>query len=195
MAIFSALGSIASRWVGDPPLWFERTIALATLSAGFWTVARLFGPRIWAVVALGAASEIVGLYTGFPFGSYTYSENWWPTVPLPDDHRFPILLPFAWGMIAGAAAAANWRRPVWMAGLLAAMVDLVMEPAMADVLGYWTWAPRGPLPGGAPLLNFFGWFLVASLAALVLGTSERKQAEPTLVLAGQVLLSLALLVR
>ncbi len=162
---------------------------------GFATIARLAGPKIWLVVGIGAVAEIVGLYTGIPFGHYDYTSAWWPTVGLPAGERFPLQLPFAWGMIAGAAALFCWRRPFWIAGLAAAIIDLVMEPVMVGKLGYWKWAGSGVLPGGAPILNFIGWFAISCCAAWILGTSRERSNEPGIVLAGHLVLLIAIALR
>lgn len=186
-------GTLASTQLAEPPLWVARIAALLTLAFGFFTVVR--GTLLWriaAVLGVGAGSEILGMYTGYPFGRYEYTEAWWPTVPMPGDHRFPLLLPFAWAMIAGGCARWLHRRPIWLIGLAAAAVDLVMEPVMVQRLEYWRWLDGGPLPGGVPLLNFIGWFLVSTAAAWLLGESDEAPCEAGWVLVGHLALVSAL---
>lgn len=151
------------------------------------------------VLFLGAAVELIGVTTGLPFGRYIYTDRWWPTVPLPDGGRFPLLLPFAWFLVAGAAALAVRVRGLpgaLLGGLLAAGVDLFMEPVMAGPLDYWRWLEPGPLPGGAPILNFVGWFATASLAGAVLralgSDAVEDVREPRIVLLGHLALTLGL---
>lgn len=180
---------------------------MLTLASG---LAAVFGPFIRAVdrpwrrilptLALGTAAELVGLGTGFPFGRYAYTDRWWPTLPLPGLGSFPLLLPFAWLLMAGASVfvASNWLdpmvwpwwRPALLGGLIAAVVDLGMEPVMAGRLGYWRWLAVGPLPGGAAISNFFGWWAVATIAGCVLtsGISPRKDGSALWVLGGFVVL-------
>ena len=155
-------------------------------------------PRLAAALALGATAEIVGLATGFPFGRYVYTDAWWPTVALPGIGSFPLALPFAWLLMAGASVLGlSPFRPLpsaLLGGLLAALVDLLMEPAMTGPLGYWRWLAPGPLPGGAALANPFGWWAVATLAGLVLtvGAPRVAPATPRWVLGGFGLLILGL---
>lgn len=175
--------------LAEPPVWVARVTALLTLGFGFVTVVRGTSTvRVLGVLALGAGCEVVGLYTGFPFGRYVYTEAWWPTVPLPGDHRFPLLLPFAWAMVAGGSARLLKHRPIWMVGLAAACLDLLMEPVMVGTLGYWRWLDGGPLPGGVPVLNFVGWFLVSTGAAWLIGESDVEPRESGWVLAGHLAL-------
>lgn len=187
LVVFAVLGSGLSTALNLDPGPIAPVAAFLTLAAGF---AALFSEpaaepatarRVAGIVALGAVSEIVGLATGYPFGRYVYTGEWWPSVPTPWG-PFPLLLPVAWAMVAGGAALALPGRPV-LAALLATAVDLVMEPVMAGPLGYWRWVEKGPLPGGAPLLNAVGWFGVSLLAALLIGSpsgEHRRRAATVL---------------
>ncbi len=198
LVAFSLAGSALSRATGLDAGWVGRVAALVTLAMGVGTVLRALGPgaKTWPFALLiGAASEVCGLYTGLPFGAYAYTDAWWPTVPLPGGHRFPVALPFAWLMMAGAGylVAARWARrpgtsPAWWAvplgGVLAALADVPMEPVMAGPLGYWRWLEPGPLPGGAPVANFVGWVVVSAAAGAVLrlGPPPPDSREPLIVL-------------
>ena len=133
------------------------------------------------VVAVAVAFEAVGLATGFPYGSYTYSEALGPTVL-----GVPLLVPLAWLMMAWpswvvAARLTHHRaaRVAIAAGVFAAW-DVVLDPQMVQA-GYWTWEHPAPgLPGidTVPLTNLAGWLLAGLvLMALVDGLVERT-AEP-----------------
>ena len=211
LVLFSLAGSLFSRLTRLDPGPIAPVASLLTLGVG---VAATFAayvraaPAAWArlaaALALGTTSEVVGLRTGFPFGRYVYTDAWWPTVRLPGIGLFPLLLPFAWLLMAGASrlALGPERRPSAvrvlagsvLGGGLAALVDLTMEPVMAGPLGYWRWIERGPLPGGAPVANFFGWWATAALAGLVLtlGAPPTPRAVPRWVLGGFVLLVVGL---
>lgn len=210
MVAFSLVGSALSRFTGLEPGPIAPAAALLTLLLG---VAACFaplwreGPRrplawgLLAVFVLGAASEILGLYTALPFGAYEYTDRWWPTVLLPGEKHYPLLLPFAWVLMAGASVLVvrQWvGSPGWavfLGGLLAALVDLPMEAVMTGPLGYWRWLEPGPLPGGAPVSNFLGWWLVAALAGVALVPALRRNVEtkaPLIVLAGHMVLMLGL---
>jgi putative membrane protein len=134
----------------------------------------------------------MGLVSGFPFGRYEYTGAWWPSLALPNGQPFPAQLPFAWLMMSWASVlvARRWVMgwaAVALGGLLAALADLAMEPTAVGVLGYWRWTGEGPLPGGAPVSNFFGWWLVAALAGALLlwaRPDPESRPEPAVVLAG-----------
>ncbi|MBS1712482.1 MAG: carotenoid biosynthesis protein [Armatimonadetes bacterium] len=153
-----------------------------------------------AVLTVGILSELLGLYTGFPFGTYRYNEAWAPVLPMPGNHFFPLMLPLAWTMVVGAAslsasrAAEPFSRRAWLisvlsVALLATAVDFAMEPVMVDALGYWTW--RGPTHGfSAPWQNAVGWFFVSAIGCLPLtarlagAKNKIESGAGTLVLAG-----------
>ncbi len=207
LVAFSLLGSLFTRLTGLNPGPIAPIASLLTLASGLIAA---FGPflkeaakpwrRVLPTLAFGTAAELVGLGTGFPFGQYVYTDRWWPALPLPGLGPFPLLLPFAWLLMAGASVfvASNWLTPmVWpwwrlalLGGLIAAVVDLGMEPVMAGRLGYWRWQEVGPLPGGAAMANFFGWWAVATIAGgiLTFGISSKKNAAAPWVLGGFVVL-------
>lgn len=191
LTLFSILGTILSHFTGLDPGPIKPAASIALILSGCWAVwteaARLTSPQsatqsLGFLFALGGASEIIGLYTGLPFGSYIYTADWFPTIALPGDKNYPLLLPFAWTMIVGAAAlaVAPLKRPILIVlatAALATLVDFFMEPVMVKSLNYWTWqSPSHSFD--APYQNAFGWFLVSALGvlpfALALAKSEQK---------------------
>lgn len=184
---FSIAGSFLTATTGLAPGFVAPAASLVTLGCGLFLAIRplLEGgrARLGAVLAVGFSAEVLGLYTGFPFGRYDYTAVWWPTVSFPGGEHFPLALPFAWLMIT--AACTLWvgnslARPITAlaAGFLAAFLDLFKEPVMTDVLGYWKWTDLSwPIGGpilGAPLLNAFGWALTAGIGAWVLSKTPPK---------------------
>ncbi len=178
---FSILGTGASELTGLDPGPIRPLASAATLLTGCAALLLPVADRIGtgraaagflSVLALGAAAEIAGLYTGLPFGRYEYTDRWQPIVPLPGDQRFPVLLPLAWFLIAGAAylLAARWFHGFAAAltgACLATAVDAAMEPVLTGPLGYWRWLEPTVL-GIAPAANFGGWFGVSLVAGLLL---------------------------
>jgi len=173
--VFAILGSALSRYAHLDSGPIAPVTSFLTILVG---VAAIFGSRfyrLWPVLLLGTTAELVGLYTGFPFGHYRYTDQWAPVITLPQGFQFPVILPFAWLLMAGAAWAiapgTGWQKAI-TAGAIAALIDLPMEAVMTGPLRYWTWNPTGPLPGGAPVTNTIGWFAVATAAGLLLNLCQ-----------------------
>jgi putative membrane protein len=138
----------------------------AAISRGVAVAAALFG-----VTALpGYAVEVLGVHTGFPFGSYAYSDSLGPRLL-----GVPPVVALAWTMLAWPAALAARRlvrgrvaRVVVGAWTLAS-ADLFLDPQQVAA-GHWTWEfPAPHLPGvpDVPLTNYAGWLgvsLVLSVA-------------------------------
>ncbi|KAA0023200.1 carotenoid biosynthesis protein [Antrihabitans cavernicola] len=148
----------------------------------------VFGGR-WAAgffvitAGLGYAVEILGIATGFPFGSYDYADGRiGPSVA-----GVPLVIALAW--TAGLY-------PVWTVAhllcgryvtrLLATAVgvvgwDLYLDPQMvAD--GQWTWrSSLSGLPGlpEIPITNYLGWFVVASVMAVAVSALRTTAVDRT----------------
>src|SRR4029453_17293749 len=85
--------------------------ALAVVHAGLSRGARVGAGVLLLVATTAIAFEAVGLATGVPYGSYTYSDALGPTLL-----GVPFLVPLAWLMMA-------W--PSWVLG------DLLTRPVRA----------------------------------------------------------------
>ena len=137
------------------------SVVHAALARGIRTAIGL----LLLVAVTAVAFEAVGLATGVPYGSYTYSDALGPTLL-----GVPFLVPLAWLMMAWpswvlADRLAGRRRRAAVriavaAGVFAAW-DVVLDPQMVQA-GYWTWEHPSPgLPGidTVPLTNLAGWLL------------------------------------
>ena len=151
------------------------SVAHATASRGWRTGAGL----VALVVVVAVAFEAVGLATGFPYGSYTYSDTLGPTLL-----GVPLLVPLAWLMMAWpsrvVAARLATGRPirVAVAAFAFAAWDVVLDPQMVQA-GYWTWAnPTPGLPGidTVPLTNLAGWLLAGLVLMTVLDVLVQRTA-------------------
>jgi putative membrane protein len=185
---FSAFGIGLTRFAGFEEPAFAPVLAAGLVVCGF-TVAVASTSfdsrwRIIAALALAFCFEATGVMTGFPFGHYTYTDAWWPIVHVLG-HAFPLLVPLAWVMVVlGCKSVVELRSPwrVALAGFVAAVVDIPMEPLMVDSFGYWRWESQGPL-FGVPLSNFLGWLLVGTVLAIMLPQPSRSRPLPAYVLA------------
>lgn len=121
-----------------------------------------FAARLVAVTtAVGLVAELVGVRTGFPFGSYTYTDTLGPSLG-----GVPVVIPLAWLMMAYPAAvvgrhiARTTPGAVVGATLALAAWDLYLDPQMVAA-GHWVWDQPGPALLGIPLVNHLGWLLTA----------------------------------
>lgn len=127
-----------------------------------------FAVRLLVVAGgVGAAVEVIGLSTGWPFGAYRYAGDLGPAVA-----GVPAVIPLAWTMMAYPAlvvARHITRRPV--AGVvLAAWAltawDLFLDPQMV-AHGQWEWAAGGSYLG-VPATNYAGWLATSLVIAAAL---------------------------
>jgi len=192
LIVFSVFGLIFTRVTGFEAGLIASATAAAVLILGSWIVARAIGPvAAVAIALLGGASELLGVFTGLPFGPYVYSTAWWPTVLLGPKVNFPLLVPLAWLLVVGGAYGFVGRRfptpflRVVGTATLATLIDATMEPVMTHSLGFWRWIdlgrPWGALPGGAsPILNSVGWWLVSGIAVATVEALRRKREPASL---------------
>lgn len=204
LVAFSLLGSAFSQMTGLNPGPIAPIASAATLFVGLgaafspWIAHGRSCAVLLPTLLLGASSEISGVISGYPFGRYAYTDRWWPTVPLTSESRFPVLVPFAWLLVAGSAwlaAPGKGVGKILLGASIATFVDFLMEPVMAGPLDYWRWQEHGPLPGGAPMLNSVGWFVVSCFAGAILtraGFQENAEKNARIVLLAHTLMVLGL---
>jgi putative membrane protein len=121
--------------------------------------------------------EHIGATTGFPFGSYTYTEVLQPQIA----GIVPLAIPFAWLLIVTAAVGVSEvvrqrddRRvsvgQVLMAASFALLLDVTIEPFAVNINRYWVWSADAELNAyyGIPASNFVAWWVTSFLLVLVL---------------------------
>jgi carotene biosynthesis associated membrane protein len=144
-----------------------------------------------AFVAIAAGGgllvEVVGVRTGFPFGSYEYGDSLGPRLL-----GVPLVIPLAWAMLAYPALLVGRRltgtqrvaTPL-VAGWALASWDVFLDSQMVEA-GHWRWADPTPgLPGvpGIPLTNYLGWLAAAVLVMALLDRLPRHhtpEGQPAL---------------
>jgi Carotenoid biosynthesis protein len=128
---------------------------------------------VFTALCLGVAgvSEILGLRTGFPFGSYYFTDVMGPKIS-----GLPILLVLAYLGMAYCSwllslLIVGYRKPIMgfrtvivplLAGAVMLAWDLSMEADWSTVDKAWIWRNGGPW-FGVPLTNFLGWYLTVFL--------------------------------
>lgn len=145
-----------------PPLLFAMVHGAAAY--------RVRGILLFAALgfAVGNLFENLSIRTGFPFGHYYFTPVMGPKLFLvPGTLGLAYLgigyLAFVIGrlLVCGPAAPVSGLR-VLLVPLVAALAmvawDVSIEPVWSTVLRCWVWRDGG-IYFGAPLSNFFGWYL------------------------------------
>lgn len=123
--------------------------------------------------ALGYFVEVVGVWTGRVFGSYSYGDALGMKLL-----NVPLLIGLNWSMLVFAIGAVleRYRMPVAAKVLLgsAAMValDLLIEP-VAVHLGFWSWAQ-----GDIPLQNYLAWGGISAVFFTLLFMAPVRRENP-----------------
>ena len=171
----------------------QRGLTVAVLVQATTVLAMLvqaWGPKRSArtlviVVTIAFLAEWVGSRTGFPFGSYHYTD-----VLQPQLAGVPLLIPLAWMMMLPPAWAvahlltgrsSRDARFVLLAALAITLWDLFLDPQMVG-WNIWVWEQPGPY-FGIPLVNFPGWFLVSALITWITGPRDLPTSPLMLVYA------------
>ncbi|WP_158598300.1 carotenoid biosynthesis protein [Falsibacillus albus] len=145
-------------------------LILAGLISIFFAIEK-FGKKMGLFLSLFifAASmfaESLGVHTGFPFGHYSYEQDFGVRIM-----GVPATIGFAWiFIIFSGLSMFGWLldkksftyRLLYMAAssISAVLIDMVIDPVAFNVKQYWIWKESG-LYYGIPVQNFLGWFFVS----------------------------------
>jgi carotene biosynthesis associated membrane protein len=144
---------------------------------------------LWAS-AIGAAAELVGTQTGFPFGAYSYTELLGPKIA----GHVPWFIPPSWyamALVSYDLARRLRQRTAEVVGLTALFMvlwDVALDPAMTagahSGWTFWSYAGGGVF-FGMPLVNWAGWLLTSAVIAwgferLLGGMDYRAEWAPAL---------------
>ena len=116
---------------------------------------------------IGFLSELVGVSTGYPYGSYQYTEVLGLSIG-----NVPIVLFAAWIIVLSLVCmilkllGADTKVSIILAPILLVLLDLAIEPVATGSLGAWYWTEEIKGYYGVPISNFGGWLLVGFVAYL-----------------------------
>jgi uncharacterized membrane protein len=175
-------------------VWLAVVQSLIFVLLAWVPVARCIGPsaafaRVVVVSAVGFLAEYIGTETGFPFGSYAYTELMGPKLA----GNVPVVIPPSWFAVGlpcyvlavryfsprGSPWVARACRLVGGAWLLTTW-DFVLDPAMSYLVPYWTWDEPGFFYN-SPFANFVGWFVTGLLIMSLLEFLFSNQIRDRLV--------------
>ena len=134
-----------------------------------------------AAFLAGMAAEIAGVATGYPFGSYYYTETFGPQL-----FKVPVIIGLNWALL-GYVCAVVVRKivsadlfAVVTASVLMVAIDLLLEQ-FAIRHHFWVW--QAGLP---PLRNYIAWFFISLFIQFCyrqfIPNSQNVNALPYLVL-------------
>lgn len=151
-------------WVGT--LFMSLAAALALMHSPSRARAALLAGGL-----VGYLVEVLGVYTGIPFGGYHYTQAFAPLA-----FRVPVVMIAAWLVLAGYVAAlivpflGRGLRSVVLGAAALTLIDLVLDPVAAGPMDLWRWEAPG-VYYGIPWANFAGWYGAGALVmAVVLRT-------------------------
>jgi len=158
-------------------IWAPALVATAMIAFLVVHGRACYSPRqllLFAVTVflIGWLFETVSVITGFPFGSYHYTEVMGPFVghvPVSVMPAYCVMGYVSWSMARILLGRMDGRLdktlrfavPVVAAALMVVW-DLSMDPLRATVERRWIWLEGGP-HFGVPLKNYLGWALVTWL--------------------------------
>ncbi len=153
---------------------------------------RYFLLFIVIAITVGLSVEIIGVNTGFLFGTYTYGDVMGVKL-----FNVPLLVGVQWFVVVYCCGVImqfvnNWAHQkiidiggesertqkvksislIIDAALLATLFDFVMEP-VAQQLGFWQWKNNH-----IPFFNFTCWFFISGLLLLVLNRLPFNKLNP-----------------
>jgi bisanhydrobacterioruberin hydratase len=176
-------------WMGGALLIWQGALM------GLWLMAN-YGRRgaiaAGLVLFLSWAIEHIGATTGFPFGSYSYTDRLAPQI----FGIVPLAIPFAWLLIVTAAMGVSEQvlekgdRPVsadlrmrttkvLTAASFALLLDVTIEPFAVHINQYWVWQAGASYSGyyGIPASNFVAWWVTSLVLVWVMLRLRQSRAQ------------------
>jgi uncharacterized membrane protein len=171
--------------LADDLSWMAPVSICMTGAATVLSESRVRGTRYAARSLILFASlvlvvEIVGVYTGLPFGSYRYTDVLGPSVG-----GVPLVIPLAWYAtivnavrIAEHIVGGSRIAVAFGAAVIALGVYILLEPTAAYVHHYWQWDGHA-----VPMENYVTWCLLSVMLGLSIQRSHHLPGEARIGLA------------
>lgn len=186
---FGEAGGVLKQW--SPALVAAAMIAFLLVHGRVCYSGRQMLLFAVTVFLIGWAFETVSVLTGFPFGSYHYTDVMAPFlghVPVSVMPAYCVMGYVSWSMARVLLGRLDSRLDATLrfgvpalAAALMVIWDLSMDPLRATVEGRWIWLDGG-VHFGVPLINYLGWafvtWLMFQLFALVLARTPPAPAGP-----------------
>lgn len=123
---------------------------------------------------IGFASEILGVFTSFPYGNYSYTSTIKPLlfgVPLVMIAAWLILIAYAQQLVLQLKL--RGLTAITIGALIMVWVDLLIDPVAIGPMKFWVWNDSGWYYG-IPFQNFLGWFLVSAVIFALISRTYQK---------------------
>lgn len=120
---------------------------------------------------IGFSAELIGVHTGFLFGSYSYTNNLGWQIK-----QVPLIIGINWAMLSiGAWHISKHFTKVHiyrliLGSLLLVLFDWLMEP-VAVYLQFWKWENDT-----VPILNYITWFAVAFICIWICSKLQNEES-------------------
>ncbi len=106
----------------------------------------------------GYICEVIGVWTGFPFGDYAYGEGLFVKIL-----EVPVVLIVNWALLSLMCYFALLRMVgkyfhIVLSAALMTFIDYLIEPVAINY-DWWSWGGTGAVP----LTNYIAWFIISVL--------------------------------
>jgi putative membrane protein len=120
----------------------------------------------FAILILAFVIELVGVKTGLPFGSYSYTKTLEPAL-----FGVPLAITLSWFTIAVNAYLVtrfflSGSKKIFIlvvSAVIILAIDFLLEPFASSINGYWVWGT-----GKIPVQNYISWFVTGFIFAYLL---------------------------
>ncbi|MBM3211528.1 carotenoid biosynthesis protein [Candidatus Poribacteria bacterium] len=134
------------------------------------------------IISISWVIEAIGVYTGLPFGEYSYTHRLKPQlagVPLLIPFAWLMMLPPSWAVASKLSGQKRGKKFIILSGLAFAVWDLYLDPQMVR-WDLWKWEQPG-IYYGIPLINFVGWFATSMIITAVTKPSKLPEGMLSLI--------------